>query len=179
MSKSYRRTRATVKQKTKRLTSKRLSKDLKLPKYVQEAVDIKKLNKLLKYKKYQKIYKDIKKTYDVSTLSYRELKKYGSTREDIINYYQRELDIITGEYEKRRHIQFIDNYAHSLSVSNQYSKEDIAKFIDTMNQYVGTKKFNQIVNEELPEIGLYYIQPEGVELERDFDIDTFLLNYQN
>lgn len=133
--------------------------NLKLPKYVQKEVDIKLLNKLRKQlsrgKKLEKFLAK-KEKYSMSTLSYRELKKFGGSREDIINYYQRELDLLTGAYDIKRQQQYVDNYYGAMLRAG--IDIDIAnKVYDKMQTYIGKsdKKFDQMIN-EVDDIGLYY-----------------------
>lgn len=142
---------------------------LKLPKYVQKEVDIKSLNSmrknLMRKTKLNK-YLELKEKYSISTYTYRDLKKLGASRADIVKYYQRELDLLTGAYERARQQLFVDNYYKAMLTSG--IDIDIAnKVYDKMLTYVGTttKKFEKMTN-NLDDIGLYYAK-RGYEIQEE------------
>lgn len=138
----------------------RLTSLKNLPKYLTKSVDMKRLYKLLKNNKNEDKYKKVKDQYNIGTYGLSKLRKYGASHEDIIKYYQRELDILTGKYEEYRRIEFIDSYGKALSQTGNYSEEEIDKFKDTLKA-LNKKDFKKVID-KLPDIPLYYIN-EGME----------------
>lgn len=59
-------------------------------------------------------YNELKKKYSIGTYTTKELRKMGATKEDIDRYYEREIQLLTGDYEYYRVQQYLDNYVTAL-----------------------------------------------------------------
>lgn len=55
-------------------------------------------------------YNDVKKRFKLGTTTEKRLRDRGIEGEELLEYFKREIDIISGSYEKSRNQQFIDNY---------------------------------------------------------------------
>lgn len=147
---------------------------LKLPKYVQKVIDYKALIRASKSKAKVKKYQAIKDKYNISTYSYRQLKKFGASREDIIKYYERELKIIKGEYESERKEIAINNYRKAMYNAG-FSDAMISKVESTLR---GAKNFNKSF-EDLPIITLFYMGDDygGDDDNLNDELDMWLLRH--
>lgn len=154
----------------------RLTSYNNLPKYLTKNVDMKRLYRLLKNEKHVNKLKSLKQDYNIGFYGLSEMRRYGASHEDIINYYQRELDLLTGAYEEQRRVQFIDNYVKALSQTGNYSEEELDKFKDTLKG-VDKRTFKKIMN-TLPDIPLYYINEGKEDGEPIVDLGEIIETYQ-
>lgn len=154
----------------------RLTAYKNLPKYLTKNVNMKRLYRLLKNEKHVKKLKSLKQDYNIGFYGLSEMRKYGASHEDIINYYKRELDLITGDYEEKRRQEFIDNYVKALEQTGNYSEEELDKFTDTLKG-LDKRTYKKVMN-TLPDIPLYYIN-EGIENDAPIlDLGEIIETYQ-
>lgn len=106
-----------------------------------------------------------KARYGIKTYTYNELLKYGADKETIKKYYQREIDLYTGKYEKDRVNVYIKNYIKSLKKNNV--KQSLISEMKELLENINYKDFRKIVN-FLGEIRLFYNE-NVIDLEEDIE----------
>ena len=95
-------------------------------------------------------YNDVKKRFKVGTTTEKRLRDRGIEGEELLEYFKREIDIISGSYEKSRNQQFIDNYikaAQKMGVSEVTLKHFI--------ELVTSENLNDVVRDLKGDIELY------------------------
>ena len=137
-------------------------------------------------------YDDVKKRFKVGTTTEKKMRDRGLEGQDILEYYQREINIITGSYEYNRNKQFIANYIKAAT------KMGVPQgTIDNFNKYVTPENLNDVVRDLKGDIELaqiHYINEDNVysvtnkmnrekqEQQRQDIIDTLnavVLNIEN
>lgn len=105
-------------------------------------------------------YNDVKKRFKLGTTTEKRLRDRGIEGEELLEYFKREIDIISGSYEKSRNQQFIDNYikaAQKMGVSEVTLKH--------FKELVTSENLNDVVRDLKGDIELaqiHYINEDSL-----------------
>lgn len=115
-------------------------------------------------------YKDIKSKYMIGSVDTHTMKKFLND-DDIYNYYEREYEILTGDYDIKRKNIFIDNYVKYLKSANVSSY-----MINKFKQLVTSDTIDVIQELDLlPYIKLWGDTKGNTDIDTD-EYDNLILN---
>lgn len=116
---------------------------------------------LLKDPNIRQYYNEIKERFRVADVKENALRNQGLEGQEILDYYVREYQILTGSYELFRNKQFIDNYINAMRKAGV--NEEI---INQFEQVVTLENINAIVHELSGDISLartYYMTNNEIQ----------------
>ena len=116
-------------------------------------------------------YRDIKEKYNLGYIGLKRMQELGLNNSDILAYYVRERDIVTGKYDEMRKQTFINNYVKYLKSAN-VSRYMINKFKQLVTP--GTVDVIQELD-LLPYIKLWGDTKGNTDIDTD-EYDNLILN---